>query len=107
MQQTLANSQKPIARIETGGNGGNRGAINLRYLCLLLFKSCIDAPDDEPAAIEAVIEYIHMNPMRRGLVKRAVDWKWSSASWYLLDPPRKQLPGLPFIHGVPAGTLDR
>ena len=60
-----------------------------------------------PAAIEAAIEYIHMNPVRRGLVKRAVDWNWSSARWYLLDPPRQQLPGLPFIHGLPAGTLDR
>src|SRR4051794_26000197 len=35
-----------------------------------------------PSVIEAAIEYIHMNPVRRGLVKRAVDWKWSSASWY-------------------------
>src|SRR5688572_27828046 len=60
-----------------------------------------------PAVIEAAIEYIHMNPVRRGLVKRAVDWKWSSARWYLLDPPGQQLPGLPFIHGLPAGTLDR
>ena len=42
---------------------------------------------------EAAIEYIHMNPVRRGLVKRAVDWKWSSASWYLLDPPCQHLPG--------------
>jgi putative transposase len=59
-----------------------------------------------PAVIEAAIDYIHMNPVRRGLVKRAIDWKWSSASWYLLDPPRQQRPGLPFIHGLPAGTLD-
>jgi hypothetical protein len=34
----------------------------------------------------------------RGLVTRAIDWKWSSASWYLLDPPGQQLAGLPFIH---------
>jgi putative transposase len=60
-----------------------------------------------PDVIEAAIEYIHMNPVRCGLVKRAVDWKWSSASWYLLDPPRQQLPGLPFSHGLPAGTLYR
>jgi putative transposase len=59
------------------------------------------------AVIEAAIEYIHMNPVRRGLVKRAVDWKWSSARWYLLDPPRQQLPGLPIIHGLPTGTFDR
>jgi putative transposase len=60
-----------------------------------------------PAVIEAAIEYIHMNPVRREFVKRAIDWKWSSASWYLLDPPRQRLPGLPFLSGLPAGTLDR
>jgi putative transposase len=60
-----------------------------------------------PAVIDAAIEYIHMNPVRRGLVERATDWKWSSASWYMLDPPRQQLAGLPFIHNLPMGTLDR
>jgi REP-associated tyrosine transposase len=60
-----------------------------------------------PAVIEAAIDYIHMNPVRRGLVKRAADWKWSSASWYLLNPPRQQQPGLPMVHGLPPGTLDR
>src|SRR3954463_11975975 len=37
-----------------------------------------------PAVIQAAIDYIHMNPVRRRLVTRAADWKWSSASWYLL-----------------------
>ena len=60
-----------------------------------------------PAVIEAAIDYIHLNPVRRGFVQQAVDWKWSSASWYLLDPPRQQRPGLPKIHGLPAATLDR
>jgi len=60
-----------------------------------------------PSVIEAAIEYIHMNPVRRGLVNRAVDWKWSSASWYLLDPPRQQRLGLPMVHGLPLGTPDR
>jgi putative transposase len=59
------------------------------------------------SVLEAAVHYIHMNPVRRGLVKRAVDWKWSSARWYLLNPSRQQLPGLPMIHGLPAGTLDR
>jgi putative transposase len=59
-----------------------------------------------PSVIEAAIQYIHMNPVRRGLVDRAVDWKWSSASWYLLHPLRQQLPGLPFIHELPLGVLD-
>lgn len=60
-----------------------------------------------PAVIEAAIDYQLMNPVRRGLVKRAIEWRWSSASWYLLDPPRQQLPGLPIIHGLPVGMLDR
>ena len=44
--------------------------------------------------------------LQPGLVDRAVDWNWSSASWYLLEPARQQLPGLPFIHGLPVGMLD-
>ena len=28
------------------------------------------------------IDYIHENPVRRGLVKLAADWKWSSARFY-------------------------
>jgi putative transposase len=60
-----------------------------------------------PNSIEAAIDYIHMNPVRRGFVATAVDWKWSSARWYLLDPPGQQLGELPFVHGLPAGALDR
>jgi hypothetical protein len=29
-----------------------------------------------------MIDCIHNNPVRRGLVKRAVDWHWSSAAYY-------------------------
>jgi putative transposase len=29
----------------------------------------------------AMIEYIHANPVRRGLVSQAEEWKWSSAGW--------------------------
>ncbi len=28
------------------------------------------------------IQYIHTNPVRRGLVKHETDWPWSSARWY-------------------------
>jgi len=37
---------------------------------------------DNLGTIMKVIDYIHMNPVRRGVVKRAVDWPWSSARWY-------------------------
>jgi putative transposase len=29
-----------------------------------------------------VIEYIHENPVRRGLCRQAANWRWSSARWY-------------------------
>jgi putative transposase len=36
----------------------------------------------EIAAVHQIIEYIHANPVRRGLVACAEDWEWSSARWY-------------------------
>ena len=36
----------------------------------------------EPKVLGAIIDYIHLNPVRRGLVGRAADWRWSSAGWY-------------------------
>jgi len=29
-----------------------------------------------------LIDYLHLNPVRRALVKRPEDWVWSSARWY-------------------------
>ena len=51
--------------------------------------------------LESSIDYIHMNPARRGLCERVIDWPWSSARYYQLDPPRQQFPALPHIHGLP------
>jgi len=39
--------------------------------------------------LRAMIEYIHANPVRRGLVTRAEDWEWSSATWYAGIRPLK------------------
>ena len=33
-------------------------------------------------AMSESIGYIHANPVRRGLVTRPTDWRWSSARWY-------------------------
>jgi putative transposase len=30
----------------------------------------------------AVVDYIHNNPVRRGLVQHSTEWAWSSARWY-------------------------
>ncbi len=59
-----------------------------------------------PDAIASSLEYIHNNPVRRGLCGRDVDWKWSSARYYLDLPARQQHPDLPMIHGLPEGAID-
>ena len=45
------------------GGGFDRNSIDLRVIL-------------------AMIEYIHGNPVRRQLVERPEDWKWSSAGWH-------------------------
>jgi putative transposase len=52
-------------------------------------------------AILSSIDYVHNNPVRRGLCQAATDWRWSSARWYASD---RQLvdEGLPRIDGLPA-----
>jgi putative transposase len=51
----------------------------------------------EPGTLMTMIEYIHLNPVRRGLVERAVDWKWSSAGWFAeLQPNRLQPDPIPY-----------
>jgi len=52
------------------------------------------------ATILKAIDYIHANPVRRGLCRRPVDWRWSSARWFASDgrdvdrshPPLTPLP---------------
>jgi putative transposase len=46
---------------------------------------------------EEKLEYMHLNPIRAGLVEKSIDWKWSSARWYELQ----QGVGLPI--GWPPG----
>jgi putative transposase len=43
----------------------------------------------EPSTLKKEIDYIHMNPVRRGLVEHASAWRWSSAAWFLglSEPP--------------------
>ena len=55
-------------------------------------------------AILAAIEYIHLNPVRRGLVSEARAWRWSSARWFLSDGKIVD-PMLPKLHPLPAELL--
>jgi putative transposase len=52
----------------------------------------------------AAIDYVHLNPVRRGLVKQAIDWKWSSARVYTGDAESN--PHLPPLTRLPAEWLD-
>jgi putative transposase len=53
-----------------------------------------------PSAILAAIEYIHRNPVRRGLCERAIEWRWSSARRYV-HPEDRLDPHLPGMHWLP------
>jgi putative transposase len=37
---------------------------------------------DNSGTLESVINYFHMNPVKRGLVVKPEEWEWSSARWY-------------------------
>ena len=52
-------------------------------------------------ALLVMIEYIHLNPVRRGLATQAVDWRWSSAAWYELGQP-----GAILLDPIPPQWLD-
>ena len=56
-------------------------------------------------AISLSLEYIHNNPVRRGLCGSPVDWFWSSAR-YFHEFPAPQNPSLPRIHGLPDGAVS-
>ncbi len=58
-------------------------------------------------AIEASINYLHRNPVERGLCQEATAWKWSSARYYLGNPPQQQDPLLPMISGSRPEFFER
>lgn len=49
-------------------------------------------------SVLAAVDYLHRNPVRRGLVERSVDWQWSSARWY---------EGLPYDRGIAVPKLEK
>ncbi len=50
-----------------------------------------------------MIDYVHMNPVRRGLVARATDWRWSSAGWFEGMPTCDLIPDRIPPERVPTG----
>ncbi len=98
LNQTLTDFRKFTGRQLTG-------------LCLSSMPACFGvaletaAPDDRdhrfwqesrhPMAIETEgfwrqkLDYLHENPCRKGLVRKASDWRFSSAAWYVSDMASK------------------
>ena len=58
-----------------------------------------------PEAVQASLDYIHMNPVRRGLVDEARLWRWSSCRWYI-EEGRFRDKALPTVEGCPAEFWD-
>jgi putative transposase len=50
----------------------------------------------------AAIDYVHLNPVHRGLVQRATDWRWSSASAFESQQPGRD-DDLPKLSGLSRG----
>jgi len=59
-----------------------------------------------PEAIRASIDYIHRNPVVRGLCQRAIDWRWSSARFYLAETLFQQYDGLPKVQRIRVDSLQ-
>jgi putative transposase len=56
----------------------------------------------EPRTLERMVEYLHLNPVRKGLVASPADWKWSSAGYFLRG---QQLPSLGVTQIPPEWTI--
>lgn len=62
-QLTLSDRARPTRHFWQPGGGYDRNVTN-------------------ESTLGAMIDYIHANPVRAGLVEKPTDWEWSSARWY-------------------------
>ena len=59
----------------------------------------------QPKTVLSSVDYLHLNPVRRGLCDSAVDWRWSSAKHYVGERLPED-PLLPMVHGLPPEFYD-
>jgi len=59
----------------------------------------------EPRRVLESIDYLHNNPVRRGLVESAISWRWSSLRMYTEENPLEDAE-LPVVHGLPPEFFD-
>jgi putative transposase len=54
----------------------------------------------EASTVLSAVDYLHFNPIRRGLCDAAIGWRWSSARHYAGEGAVDD-PLLPIVHGLP------
>src|SRR5262245_10431910 len=54
-----------------------------------------------PKVVQASINYLHNNPVRRGLCRTPQEWRWSSIHYYESPIELRHLLRPPKVHGLP------
>lgn len=62
-----------FATVQIGASGAKR---------VFRERRCYDHNCGTPETVREKIQYCHNNPVKRGLVSDASEWKWSSHNWY-------------------------
>ena len=56
--------------------------------------------------VRGSIDYLHLNPVRRKLVREPLQWRWSSCRYYASDG-RHHDSALPTVQGMPAEFWEK
>ena len=56
----------------------------------------------QPGTVHATIEYLHANPVRRGLAASPEEWQWSGAGHFV---GRQNVPLIPDVESIPPRDL--
>ena len=105
MRRILAALKRPVSvaareHLETTANQQWLQKLTVKYPDREVFRfwqpgGGYDSNIVRERTVQAVIDYIHRNPVRRGLVHHELDWEWSSARFWAgktyvpirMDPP--------------------
>jgi len=99
MRRILVALKRPVSDaareyLERTGNVAWLSRLTVRYPSRRVFRfwqpgGGFDRNICHEKSLSAVLEYIHLNPVRRGLVAQTTDWEWSSARYWegLTDTP--------------------
>jgi putative transposase len=92
VRRILANLKHPVAKAAHGFLNDTKNQewlerLTVRYPSRAVFRfwepgGGFDHNLWQHRSLKAVIDYIHANPVRRGLVENPLDWEWSSARFW-------------------------